>query len=235
MNDLETTLVESLRARADAIDPANLSYPVWRPDAIASATSLDTAQRGGRRWLMPAVAAVAVVLAVVATVTVGSQAGHRSRLTEPGTSVGNTGFIGYRWRLVQIRHDDVVTDVPSSLDASVLFAADRSILIDDTVNVSSGPFTLVPGGYRIGDLAQTLVGYGGLDPVRRSVIEAQAALGRPGTVLASVSSPPGVPGVTQLRLTPLSAAGFSLLFDRDGPANPFPTASGTAGPQSTSS
>ncbi|HJQ00556.1 MAG TPA: hypothetical protein VJ851_03050 [Jatrophihabitans sp.] len=222
MNDLETTLVESLRARAEAIEPANLLYPAWL-GAAAPAASHDGDQRRTRRWLMPAVAAVAVVLAVVGTVTWTTWAtGHRGTVGS-GAPGGDAGYIGYRWRLVQITHNDVVTDVPSSIDATIRFADDHSILIDDTVNVSSGPFTPVRGGFRLGNLATTLVGYGGQDPVRQAVIDGLAALARPGTVTASVSSSAGT---TQLRLTP-PPAGFSLLLDQDGLAHPSPTARGT--------
>jgi hypothetical protein len=230
MNDLETTLVESLRARAEAIDPANLFYPAW-PGAAGPAASHDGDQRRTRRWLMPAVAAVAVVLAVVGTVIWTTWAtGHRNTVGS-GAPGGDAGYIGYQWRLVQITHNDAVTDVPSSIDATIRFPDDHSILIDDTVNVSSGPITLVRGGFRLGNLATTLVGYGGQDPLRQAVIDDLAALARPGTVTASMSSSAGI---SQLRLTPQSG-GLSLLLDMDGRASLSPTASGTASPLTTSS
>jgi hypothetical protein len=121
---------------------------------------------------------------------------------DPGPSVGIEGFMGYRRRLMQIRHGDRVTDVPTGLDAWIEFAADNWVLVNDTIHVASGRFTPVPGGYRIADLPQTAVLYGGHDRLRQAVIDEMLALNRAGTVAASVFLRPESPGTTCLRLTP---------------------------------
>ena len=121
------------------------------------------------------------------------------------------------------------------LTASIEFAADNWVLIDDTVNVSSGPFTLVPGGYRIADLPQSAVGYSGHDRLRQTVIDEMLALGREGTVGASVSLEPGSPSRRVLRLT-TQAPVVAFLFAKDGVARtqlgpaPRATAGETRGP-----
>jgi hypothetical protein len=137
--------------------------------------------------------------------------------SDPEASVGNAGFVGHRWRLVQISRDDRVTNVPGRIDASIEFAADNWVLVNDTVNVASGPFTPVPGGYRIAELPQSAVAYGGHDPLRKTVIDEMLALNRAGTVAASVFLGSGSPGRPCLRLT-TPAPVVSLVFEQDGEA-----------------
>jgi hypothetical protein len=136
---------------------------------------------------------------------------------EPEASIGNAGFAGHRWRLVQIRHGDRVTDVSTGLDAWIEFAADNWVLVNDTIHVASGRFTPVPGGYRIADLPQTAVLYGGHDRLRQTVLDEMLALNRAGTVAASVFLRPESPGRTCLQLT-TPAPVVSFVFEQDGQA-----------------
>jgi hypothetical protein len=142
----------------------------------------------------------------------------RARGIDPLPAVGDEVFRGYRWRLVHIRHHgDRVTEVPTGLVASIEFAADDWVLVNDTINVASGPFTPVPGGYRIADLPQTAVAYGGHDRLRQTVIDEMLALNRAGTVTASVLLRPASPSRTCLRLTTPGPV-VSFVFEQYGEA-----------------
>jgi hypothetical protein len=75
------------------------------------------------------------------------------------------GFTGYRWRVVAISHQGKITSIPARLNVDLRFSQDGRFLADDSVNSHSGTFRMTDGGFTTSELASSLVGYVGHDPV----------------------------------------------------------------------
>ena len=86
---------------------------------------------------------------------------------EPTTSASSalTGFTGYDWRVVAIRHEGKVTSIPARFNVDLRFSRSGRFLADDPINSHSGTFRMTPGGFTTSVLGVTLVGYAGHDPV----------------------------------------------------------------------
>lgn len=154
----------------------------------------------------PARAAVAAVLLIVALAGCGSAAAHSPSASPPGSR-----FAGYKWAVVSISHDGTATPVAAKYAVYLQFTPDGHFGANEPVNYHSGRYKLTPGGFTTSDVAQTLVGYAGHDPVVLLAQSAISALGTGAPAQASVS------GAT---LT-VTVSGYTLTARRAGPQPDF--------------
>lgn len=204
--ELESAIRDALLSRVAAIVPHETD--LRRPGR-------------GRRWLPPALAAVAVVLVAVAASVVAAIRSHDS--SGPAASP-MASAVGYRWRLTAVVDKYGRLTVPAALRATVAFGPDGSIGADDTVNGYSGDYRLTGHGYEVTtDLFSTAVGFvGPATSARGRVI---AAIGS--VLPRAVEVPASVAGHT---LTLHGTNSSVLTLTRDGlarnpsPASPTPTA-----------
>jgi len=150
----------------------------------------------------PARAAVTAVLLFVALAGCGSASAHSPSASQPGA-----GFAGYKWAVVTISHAGTATPVAVKYAVYLQFTPDGHFGANEPVNFHSGRYKLTPGGFTTSDVAQTLVGYAGRDPVVLLSVSAISAVGSGTPALASVS------GAT---LTVI-VGGYTLIAHRDGP------------------
>ena len=212
--DLTVRLQHALRSRSAEITESTLRRPrlgarVERP--------------AQRRRFVPALAAACVVVIVaggLAGRAILDRAGHGQH--EPvGTAAA---YLGRQWRLVSLREGGKTVTVPASYGATVAFGDDGSLLMSDSVNALSGPFTVTADGFSTHSMSSTAVGYAGRDPVRLAVVRAIDAIAfradgvdQPVPVRAAVSG-------AQLLLT---AGGYPMAFALVGPAPVSHTAPAT--------
>ena len=130
----------------------------------------------------PARAAVATALLVLALAGCGSAAAHA-----PSASQSPAGFVGYKWAVVTIKHDGTATPVAAKYAVYLQFTPDGHFGANEPVNYHSGQYKLTPGGFTTSDVAQTLVGYVGRDPVVLLSVSAISAFDNQARALASVS------------------------------------------------
>jgi hypothetical protein len=149
----------------------------------------------------PARAAVAAVLLLVALAGCSSASAHSPAASQPGA-----GFAGYKWAVVTISHDGRATPVAVKYAVYLQFTPDGHFGANEPVNYHSGRYELTPGGFTTSDVAQTLVGYAGRDPVVLLSVSAISAVGSGSPALARVSG-------STLTVT---AGGYTLTARRDG-------------------
>lgn len=154
----------------------------------------------------PARAAVAAVLLIVVLAGCGSASAHSPSASGPGA-----GYAGYKWAVVTISHDGTATPVAAKYAVYLQFTPDGHFGANEPVNFHSGRYTLTPGGFTTSDVAQTLVGYAGRDPVVLLSVSAISAVGSGAPALASVSG----------NTLTVTAAGYTLIAHRDGPQPNF--------------
>ena len=156
----------------------------------------------------PARAAVAAALLVIALAGCGSASAHSPSASQPGA-----GFAGYKWAVVTISHAGTATPVPAKYAVYLQFTPDGHFGANEPVNYHSGRYKITPGGFTTSDVAQTLVGYAGRDPVVLLSVSAISALGTGAPALASVSG-------STLTVT---VSGYTLTARRDGKQPNWPT------------
>jgi hypothetical protein len=153
--------------------------------------------------------------------------------------VVSSSYVESHWRLTAVTEGSVTTAIPASIDASLEFATDGTVLASDGVNAINGTFKATSAGFDIYGGLTTLAGYAGNDP---GVLAAESGMGLliygpPPEWTASPDAsgaPPMASGappidseaspvhVTVLAATPklltLQASGARLAFIRTGPA-----------------
>ena len=154
----------------------------------------------------PSRAAVAAALLVVVLAGCGSASAHSPSAVQPGA-----GFAGYKWAVVSISHDGTAIPVAAKYAVYLQFTPDGHFGANEPVNYHSGRYKLTPGGFTTSDVAQTLVGYAGRDPVILLSVSAISALG---------SGAPARASVTGSILT-VTVSGYTLTARRDGPQPDF--------------
>ena len=92
-------------------------------------------------------------------------------------------LLGRRLKIDEVRSSNAQAITVSQFDGWVQFDADGSFVINDSVNVHSGSFELVPRGMRLMDVGSTLVGYGGRDPARAALGNAVTGFAQDGAVV----------------------------------------------------
>ena len=91
-------------------------------------------------------------------------------------SVPQSTYVGPRWQLVEVSHEGTRHTVPTEVGAWIRFDPSGRLQLNDGVNAASGGFTATPEGFRRTEMASTLVGYAGSDPVRLAVIDGMGAV-----------------------------------------------------------
>src|SRR5579875_1778476 len=131
----------------------------------------------------------------------------------PGTApTAQAGFAGYEWSVVAIGHDGKRTPIPARYSVYLQFAPDGRFGANDPVNYHFGSYRRTGDGFTIGDIASSLVGYAGADPVTLLAIGAISAFGKGAHATATVAGD---------RLT-VTAGGYTLTCRRDGAQADFP-------------
>jgi hypothetical protein len=87
-----------------------------------------------------------------------------------------SSIVGYRWHITEVRHGTSSVTVPRGRVGYIAFSPNGVLNADDGVNHYFGHFTSTVSGYHPTDVATTLVGYGGHDPVTLALIEGAQAL-----------------------------------------------------------
>jgi hypothetical protein len=87
-----------------------------------------------------------------------------------------SGIVGYRWQITEVRHGAISMTVPRGRGGYIAFSPNGVLNADDGVNHYYGHFISTANGYHPADVATTLVGYGGRDPVTLALIESIGAL-----------------------------------------------------------
>jgi hypothetical protein len=127
-----------------------------------------------------------------------------------GVSANSAGFVGYKWRVTSITSHGKQTPLSGSErqvnDVYVLFTRNGQFGANDAVNFHSATYHLVGDGFTTGEVATTLVGYGGDNQVILLAVDAISAFN--GGVHAKAT-------VTGNRLV-ISVGGFLLNCQRDG-------------------
>jgi hypothetical protein len=118
-------------------------------------------------------------------------------------------FIGYSWRIVEVRHGVSHTSISPALDGYIAFAPDHTLRADDTVNFHFGKYHVDGDGFRP-HAGSTLVGYAGHDPARLALIGAVDAVTQSDAVVLAVSA--------GNRLT-LKTGDYTVLCERQGVAH----------------
>jgi heat shock protein HslJ len=121
---------------------------------------------------------------------------------QPSTTAA---FVGYKWAVTSISHAGQTTPVPGSYSVYLQFAPNGGFLANEPVNSHSGTYQVTQGGFTIGDLGSTLVGYVGHDPV---VLVSMSAM-------EAFDGAPAQASVSGNTLT-VTVGGYTLIAQRDG-------------------
>jgi hypothetical protein len=139
---------------------------------------------------------------------------------------GTPGFVGYKWRITDIRHGAAHVIVPATLNGFVAFDRDDTLQADDGVNAYSGRYRLAGDGYLPLKVASTAVGYAGHDRVQTTLI---AAVGALTTANSNVSA------TTSGNRLELSTTGYTIVCSKLAPVPNGDSPSPTATPPATGS
>jgi len=109
--------------------------------------------------------------------------------TAPPSPAATTsaGFAGYKWTVLTIAHNDVVTRIPARYAVYLAFEANGAYGANDPVNFHSGTYRQTANGFRTSVGAVSAVGYIGHDPI---VLLTQSAI----SALDSVSATTALTG-----------------------------------------
>jgi hypothetical protein len=113
-------------------------------------------------------------LVVAGSILAGVLSGCASSASHAGS--GSRQFVGFTWRIVAVERDHSRVGIPRALGGFVAFARDRSLHASDSVNHYFGRYRADGNSYRALNVGTTLVGYGGHDHARLSLIDAVQAL-----------------------------------------------------------
>lgn len=126
--------------------------------------------------------------------------GPRRLLTQTGS------FAGYTWTVAAITHGGKQTPIPARYEVALVFTPNGQFGASDPINYHSGTYRQAGDGFTISDLATTLVGYEGKDPITLLAMDALSAFGSGVHATANVSRD---------RMT-ISVGGYSIDCRRDG-------------------
>jgi hypothetical protein len=118
-----------------------------------------------------------IALAVLIAAVSGCASRQRVIDTAQHTPQSQRGsIVGYRWHIREVRHGTSTVTVPRGRGGYVAFSPNGVLNADDGVNHYYGHFTPTANGYQATDVAATLVGYVGHDPVTLALTEGIGAL-----------------------------------------------------------
>jgi hypothetical protein len=164
------------------------------------------------RFRRLSLASASVCVLILALAACGSAAAPKPAATAAAT------FAGYKWSVVAIDHDGKHTLVPARYSVYLAFTPNGEFGANDPVNFHSGTYRPAEGGFTTSDVATTLVGYMGNDPVTLLAIGAIASFDQPAH--ATVRSLTGN-GLA------VAVNGYTLICQRDGKQANFPPAKPT--------
>jgi hypothetical protein len=164
-----------------------------------------------RRWWQVTLAGAGGSLLAGALAACGSAGAPVPALT------AHAAFAGYKWSVVSIGHDGRNTAIPASYSVYLEFTPDGQFMANEPVNGHSGSYRLTGDGFIASDVAQSLVGYTGADPVVLLAQRAISSFNVPANATASV---------TGNRLT-VVISGYTLICQRDGKQADWPAPSPT--------
>jgi hypothetical protein len=156
-----------------------------------------------RRRLARSSVALLVLSATVSGCASRQHAIHTSQHT-PQSQLST--IVGYRWQITEVRHGTASVTVPRGRGGYVAFSPNGVLNADDGVNHYYGHFTPTANGYHVTDMAGTLVGYVGHDPVTLALTEGTQAI-------TTQDSDVVIEGLTGDRLA-LSADGYHVAATR---------------------
>ena len=157
------------------------------------------------RHLAFAASAAALLAAVTAC---GSPAAHLppAAPASAGRPATTAGFAGYKWTVVTIGHDGRTTSLPAKYRVYLQFTPNGQFGANEPVNFHSGRYTVTPGGFTTSELASTLAGWSGSDPVVPLAVNAISAFDNRAHALTLVRG-------STLTIT---VNGYTLIAQRDG-------------------
>jgi META domain len=133
------------------------------------------------------------------------------------TTTSGAGFDGYKWSVVAIDHGGAQTPIPAQYSVFLQFTPAGQFGANDSINYHSGSYRQTGDGFTISQVATTLVGYLGNNPVVLLAQSAIAAFGNGSRATATVTG-------NQLTVT---VAGYLLTCQRAGKQANFPPAQPT--------
>lgn len=104
------------------------------------------------------------VAALVPLVAAGCNA-TASGMSSKSAPAAHAGFAGYEWQVVAIDHAGRETPVPPRYTVYLQFTPDGQFAANEPVNYHSGLYHQTGEGFTTSDMASTLAGYAGHDPV----------------------------------------------------------------------
>lgn len=116
------------------------------------------------------------------------------------------GFAGYKWTVVSIGHGGNTTPIPTKYWIYLQFTPNGQFGANEPVNFRSGRYEVTPGGFTTSELASTLAGWSGSDPVVMLAIDAISAFDDGTRALTRI-------GGDTLTVT---VNGYTLIAQRDG-------------------
>ena len=152
---------------------------------------------------------LALALVTLAAAACGGTAGGSSMLG---------GFAGYKWSVVAIGHDGKETPVPARYNVYLQFAPNGQYGANDPVNSHGGTYRVTSAGFATSDVATTLVGYVGKDPVTLLAVAAISSFDD-GSSAAVRNLGPG--------MIVIDVNGYALRCRRAGEQANFPSAAHT--------
>jgi heat shock protein HslJ len=117
-----------------------------------------------------------------------------------------TGFAGYKWRVVTIEHDEKSTSIPVNKQVYLAFAPNGQFVANEPINTHSGTYKVTPGGFTTNELASTVVGWAGGDPVVQLSIDAISAFDNGPRALTRISG----------NTLTVTVSGYTLVTQREG-------------------
>jgi hypothetical protein len=152
---------------------------------------------------------VAVALMALAAAACGSTAGGSSMLA---------GFAGYKWSVVAIGHDGKETSIPARFHVNLEFSPNGQFGATDPVNGHGGTYRVTGAGFTTSNVASTLVGYIGKDPVALLAIDAISSFGNDASATVRDLS---------RDMIAIAVNGYTLTCQRAGVQANFPPAAHT--------
>jgi hypothetical protein len=114
---------------------------------------------------------------------------------------------------VTIGHDGQTTPIPARYRVYLQFTPNGQFGANEPVNFHSGRYELTPGGFTTSELASTLAGWTGSDPIELLAINAISTFDSGARAMTQASG-------STLTIT---VNGYTLITQRDGARGNWPT------------
>jgi hypothetical protein len=108
---------------------------------------------------------VSLALAALVSLVAAGCAVTASGTSPKSAPDARAGFAGYKWQVVAIDHAGRGTPVPARYTVYLQFTPDGKFGANEPVNYHSGLYHQTGEGFTTSDMASTLAGYAGHDPV----------------------------------------------------------------------